>query len=231
MKNRKSHGFTLIELLVVIAIIAILAAILFPVFAKAREKARQATCQSNLKQLSLAIAMFAQDNDEMYPYALINDAGDVDKADQALPDFINPYVKNLNIWKCPSQTGTGINRADAIALTVLGGSDAMDCLTTTYSNGCYGVPTHYQANSQLLAVQSNGSGGQVSMAAAVVPAETVTLIDGTYAAYPDLTGYVAQHSDGMNVGWADGHVKYMKPGQLNVAGSGGGYKYFTIAED
>lgn len=64
---RKRSGFTLIELLVVIAIIAILAAILFPVFAKAREKARQASCQSNLKQLGLAFAMYVSDYDERWP--------------------------------------------------------------------------------------------------------------------------------------------------------------------
>ena len=61
------RGFTLIELLVVIAIIAILAAILFPVFAKAREKARSASCESNLKQISLAVLMYAQDYDEKFP--------------------------------------------------------------------------------------------------------------------------------------------------------------------
>src|SRR4028118_1177374 len=64
---RKQSGFTLIELLVVIAIIAILAAILFPVFAQAREKARQATCISNMKQISLAVSSYTQDNDEVLP--------------------------------------------------------------------------------------------------------------------------------------------------------------------
>src|SRR2546429_1371192 len=71
MSNRRTpiRGFTLIELLVVIAIIAILAAILFPVFAQAREKARQSSCQSNLRQLGLATQLYAQDYDETYPLA------------------------------------------------------------------------------------------------------------------------------------------------------------------
>jgi prepilin-type N-terminal cleavage/methylation domain-containing protein len=67
MSKRSRRGFTLIELLVVIAIIAILAAILFPVFARAREKARQSSCQSNLKQIGLAFTMYAQDYDEKMP--------------------------------------------------------------------------------------------------------------------------------------------------------------------
>ncbi len=71
---KKKQGFTLIELLVVIAIIAILAAILFPVFAQAREKARQTTCASNEKQMGLAILQYQQDYDEMFPMMHYNDA-------------------------------------------------------------------------------------------------------------------------------------------------------------
>jgi prepilin-type N-terminal cleavage/methylation domain-containing protein/prepilin-type processing-associated H-X9-DG protein len=89
-------GFTLIELLVVIAIIAILAAILFPVFARAREKARQTSCLSNLKQLGLGEMMYAQDYDEKYNFAYtINPT-------VTWPNLLMPYVKNADLFTCPS---------------------------------------------------------------------------------------------------------------------------------
>ncbi len=95
----RKHGFTLIELLVVIAIIAILAAILFPVFARAREKARQASCSSNLKQIAIGILMYAQDYDEMFPLlAPYNPA----PCQAYLQDNLDPYLKNRQIWMCPS---------------------------------------------------------------------------------------------------------------------------------
>jgi len=94
-------GFTLIELLVVIAIIAILAAILFPVFARAREKARQTSCLSNLKQLGTGMAMYVQDYDEYYP---ISGAwhGSAYCPRGYFVFAIEPYVKNVQIWECPS---------------------------------------------------------------------------------------------------------------------------------
>jgi prepilin-type N-terminal cleavage/methylation domain-containing protein/prepilin-type processing-associated H-X9-DG protein len=102
----KRHGFTLIELLVVIAIIAILAAILFPVFAQAREKARQSACLSNMKQTGLGLQMYAQDYDETLPPR--ND-GVKDFADPTSPDFrpnflgsLLPYTRNNKIFACPS---------------------------------------------------------------------------------------------------------------------------------
>jgi len=93
---RRTKGFTLIELLVVIAIIAILAAILFPVFAKAREKARQASCQSNHKQIGLAIAQYLTDYDQTLP--------DLDWNTDVYPFWVlaNPYIKNDGVWTCPS---------------------------------------------------------------------------------------------------------------------------------
>jgi prepilin-type N-terminal cleavage/methylation domain-containing protein/prepilin-type processing-associated H-X9-DG protein len=111
------RGFTLIELLVVIAIIAILAAILFPVFAKAREKARQSSCLSNVKQLALANMQYAQDYDERtLPYSTLTSGNGL-----TWYVIVQPYLKNTQILTCPSQSivtqwggyniSYGINRA------------------------------------------------------------------------------------------------------------------------
>ena len=100
-RRRSPHaGFTLIELLVVIAIIAILAAILFPVFAQAREKARQITCVSNTKQIGLGMLQYVQDYDNTPPQV----AGDASPEMFIFAARIMPYVKNTQIYKCPSST-------------------------------------------------------------------------------------------------------------------------------
>jgi prepilin-type N-terminal cleavage/methylation domain-containing protein/prepilin-type processing-associated H-X9-DG protein len=103
----KQRGFTLIELLVVIAIIAILAAILFPVFAKAREKARQTSCTSNMKQIMTAWLMYTQDYDErLIPYAFPKSDGTCDGSScgyaENWPAMLQPYIKNTQVYKCPS---------------------------------------------------------------------------------------------------------------------------------
>ena len=110
----RKRAFTLIELLVVIAIIAILAAILFPVFAKAREKARQSSCQSNMKQIALAFTQYQQDYDEKFtwcctPTNVANQNRCANwRPNSATPtDFryegtLMPYVKNRQLWVCPS---------------------------------------------------------------------------------------------------------------------------------
>ncbi len=100
MTTRTRKGFTLIELLVVIAIIAILAAILFPVFARARENARRASCSSNLKQIGLGIMQYTQDYDELYPVRA-NGAG-------TWAQMIQPYVKSTQLFKCPSNSSTEV---------------------------------------------------------------------------------------------------------------------------
>jgi prepilin-type N-terminal cleavage/methylation domain-containing protein/prepilin-type processing-associated H-X9-DG protein len=96
--RHRGRGFTLIELLVVIAIIAILAAILFPVFAQARDKARQSTCLSNARQMGIALTMYTQDYDETYPWSIGLPAATT----PAWGGLIAPYVKNLDVFQCPS---------------------------------------------------------------------------------------------------------------------------------
>jgi prepilin-type N-terminal cleavage/methylation domain-containing protein len=97
----RRKGFTLIELLVVIAIIAILAAILFPVFARAREQARKASCLSNQKQIGTAVLMYAQDFDELLPPQQVGACGNL-ATSYGWADLIMPYVKNEKVFDCPS---------------------------------------------------------------------------------------------------------------------------------
>lgn len=116
--HRKHHGFTLIELLVVIAIIAILAAILFPVFAQAREKARQTGCLSNNKQIGLATMMYIQDYDETFPAepwyggnaadgVPVVGSGDPGASPFNYKDELTPYIKTQQIWICPTNMPNG----------------------------------------------------------------------------------------------------------------------------
>src|SRR3981081_1986439 len=93
----RRSGFTLIELLVVIAIIAILAAILFPVFAQAREKARGISCLSNVKQQGLAVLMYSQDYDETFPLTTLYDFGTQSQVSQWIPR-VAPYIKNSDVF-------------------------------------------------------------------------------------------------------------------------------------
>jgi prepilin-type N-terminal cleavage/methylation domain-containing protein len=99
--RQRHSGFTLIELLVVIAIIAILAAILFPVFARAREQARKASCLSNLRQIGTGILMYAQDYDETLPPPRVGTEGTLTHFGWA--DLVFPYVKNVKVFDCPSE--------------------------------------------------------------------------------------------------------------------------------
>jgi len=104
----RGKGFTLIELLVVIAIIAILAAILFPVFARAREKGRQSSCLSNVKQIALGVLMYVQDYDERLP-AYRSDPRPHYPSTISWVTLVDPYIKNSHVWLCPSQGSVGIH--------------------------------------------------------------------------------------------------------------------------
>ena len=136
MRNNK--GFTLIELLVVIAIIAILAAILFPVFAQAREKARGASCQSNMKQLATAVLMYVQDYDESYPMGIDQNYQNT----WALTT--QPYIKSYQVYRCPDDSDKTLGNA---------GSASYLNSTTTWQ----GVAISYAANG---VIGWNGSSNQ-----------------------------------------------------------------------
>ena len=113
---RPKTGFSLLELLIVIGIIAIIAAILFPVFMAAREKARQSQCASNLSQIGLAVLQYVQDYDEIYPTSALAEsscnasangqihAGCSPAGGTPIPVMLSPYIKNTAIWKCPDST-------------------------------------------------------------------------------------------------------------------------------
>jgi prepilin-type N-terminal cleavage/methylation domain-containing protein/prepilin-type processing-associated H-X9-DG protein len=203
MRNRSSiFGFTLIELLVVIAIIAILAAILFPVFAKAREKARQASCLSNLKQLGIAVSMYVGDWDDHYPTGPYDKGGNVwDPI--TVWNRVEPYVKNLKVLICPSDP----DGPDAI------GSPP---LLTTYG-ASYGDLIRYNEGYGFWSSQETPPRTR-SMAEVTSPADTIYAADtsagnNTIFAWPEggtwlYVGYI--HNDGANVFFADAHSKWLR---------------------
>src|SRR6266581_8654683 len=120
MSHRRTadEGFTLIELLVVIAVIALLAAILFPVFAQAREKARQAQCLSNVRQLTLATGLYAQDYDETFPISGAIASNKGSPCFLGFDQLIQPYTKTVatGIWHCPTRPAATDVRILAAAL-------------------------------------------------------------------------------------------------------------------
>jgi prepilin-type N-terminal cleavage/methylation domain-containing protein/prepilin-type processing-associated H-X9-DG protein len=205
------RGFTLIELLVVIAIIAILAAILFPVFAKAREKARQSSCLSNMKQISLSVEMYKTDYDGTYPFSR-----NYSPSGYWYNFFLAPYIKNTQCTICPSSPSW----------------------VTGYS---FNINFGYFPGKQISPVRTGAMYDGVSEAAVRNPAETIVITEATlpywylryystpysdasaqgsmHAFFPQSTqagnaanyGYAecGIHNGGVNNAFADGHAKWM----------------------
>jgi prepilin-type N-terminal cleavage/methylation domain-containing protein/prepilin-type processing-associated H-X9-DG protein len=202
----RRRGFTLIELLVVIAIIAILAAILFPVFAQAREKARQTQCLNNTKQLATAVYMYVQDYDETYAPNLYIMPPNIA---YSFYDLHVPYMKNDGVMVCPS--------------------DGNPLFFQTFLQQCSipytaarNIRFSYNGNFCLF---NNGTSARPvwAMAAIPKPAETVAFYDGVLMcnfnspiydpgsrANYNSTAKPPRHSEGVNVAYADGHAKWQK---------------------
>lgn len=189
-RTSAAPGFTLIELLVVIAIIAILAAILFPVFAQAREKARQTSCVSNLRQQGMAITMYAQDY-EGYPFHS-SPSNQVPRT--RWPDHIYPYVKNEGLFRCPSLS------------VALEASFRQWAHNPTSRYGGYGYNYQYLGNSRFPFAAVD--------AAVSVPAETIAIADtsgvrrddnssvaGAYVIDPPLPSTLGSRPTGDNQGY------------------------------
>lgn len=190
MRTRHS-GFTLIELLVVIAIISILASIIFPTFSKAREKARQTVCTSNLRQLGLAVEMYITDYDEILPPFLSQPA----RPAMLCFDILQPYIKNRQILLCKSDPQGRINAAAldagrysyAANMVVFGSPNCAGAMPNIYTNA-------------------------TTAAAVPLPAETVSFFDAFKPDNSDWTQFVfppdARHNEGVNVAYMDYHVKW-----------------------
>ena len=211
------RGFTLIELLVVIAIIAILAAILFPVFAKAREKARQTACLSNTRQVSLGILQYIQDNDELLP----NRQLETNPASGSCPGegnceahdwevVIYPYVKSLTVFGCPSNPN---GRNVSVANNNYNGQAENPALPfpflASYSaNRGPDEPFH----------DSDDNPSSTALAQLTAPASTIAVVESTYG-YTDFTvtntffngAFFAGHTGFSNCVFLDGHAKAMRP--------------------
>jgi prepilin-type N-terminal cleavage/methylation domain-containing protein/prepilin-type processing-associated H-X9-DG protein len=179
MHRSKHSGFTLIELLVVIAIIAILAAILFPVFAQAREKARQTACISNEKQIGTSAMMYYQDYDEAGPIFFgVTGYGPAGSSQRGTwIAFLYPYMKNTGIWKCPNMPDA-VSPATGISIWLTTGSTigSSPFRNTSIWMG-YGWNYQYlngpASSSDCSLFYANGSGAPVALAAISKPAETV----------------------------------------------------------
>ena len=215
MPGHKKTAFTLIELLVVIAIISILAAILFPVFARARENARRTSCLSNLKQIGLSMMMYVQDYDETYPRNRVNYGAEGYK--DYLHQVLAPYAKNTQIFVCPSSPVQGTSEGGyGVNVRICTGSTPIKMASVNNTAGTYMMmdfgawAINTNASTNHIGIPKNaqylpGTGNATGIARDYDP----VVASGYYERFqPDyLSG---RHLDGVNIAYADGHAKWQK---------------------
>ncbi len=222
--GQASKGFTLIELLVVIAIIAILAAILFPVFAQAREKARTASCQSNCKQIGLGVLMYVQDYDERYPFGGWRPNND---GTWEWQNTTAPYIKNAQVFQCPSSSDNiienndptfdnwdvnpvsylynnqlGRNRQPVKLATVNAPADTWMVVDGHSDWGCTAG-----ASNACVGVDWMGRKGSIWNLEDTTFGSAGSLVTG-WLSWQGFTWGLPRHTGGGNIAYTDGHVKF-----------------------
>lgn len=235
LSKRLERGFTLTELLVVIAIIAILASILFPVFARARENARRSSCQSNLKQIGLAFAQYTQDYDETMPKSnwlsttgTYSGSGLFESQNITWADSIYPYIKSLQVFVCPSATSTNTPLATGLpdelsmrmsygAAEMLGGSGSpvgvnfAGAALSDWTNAPSRLSEYTNTAATFLVGEPEDTTAR-TYGYAVLPAS-----DTTYGT-PYFRTPGKLHFEGSNWLYCDGHVKWMRTDQAGQSG-------------
>jgi prepilin-type N-terminal cleavage/methylation domain-containing protein/prepilin-type processing-associated H-X9-DG protein len=223
MFTNVKKGFTLIELLVVIAIIAILAAILFPVFGRARENARRSSCQSNLKQIALGVKQYVQDYDEKFPLQ-----GTTQSTGWAIT--IQPYIKSTQLFQCPSETNPAVDTSlDPTLVASYGAAGYSDYWYNQRLSGQSEAAANYISNT----LMNGDGGGTVASGGATGGQANYGLVGpggalAANAANGNLVGvafnraitgnisYAGRHLEGANFSYADGHVKWLKPNAVTI---------------